>query len=193
GDGRDDVFDYRSRSLDYTGISFVRTPFPTVRVDFSFLGGGSFTQHAIGDFDGDGDLDIVLEDTSSFTPPAWIENLGNGNFRDVSATRMPTARIRLTDWPIVPTDFDSDGDLDLLVFDTWTPGLSVMVNQGGGVFAAPDPTPFAGVTAQSLLGQADVDQDGDLDLWIDGARLVLDQGTSYALAAVQPLPTRNQA
>ncbi len=193
GDGRDDILDYRSGSLDRHGVSFVRTPFPTARVEFSFLRGSSVSQHAVGDFDGDGDLDIVFEDSSSFSPPTWVENLGAGNFQDATATRMPTTPLRLNAGPIVPTDFDGDGDLDLVAFDSFTAGLSVMVNQGGGVFAAPDSLPFSGVNARSILGWADVDQDGDLDLWVDGARLVLDQGNSYALAATQPLPLRNMA
>lgn len=118
---------------------------------------------AIGDLDGDGDLD-VCGGTGFF----WIggksvllRNDGQERFTDVTATNLPNATG--TTLLTVPFDMDGDGDLDLFVCKQNTPSR-LWRNNGAGVFtdASANLPPTAINHYQVVAG--DFDGDGDLDL-----------------------------
>ncbi len=89
----------------------------------------------IGDFDGDGDLDIALVANSvptSFgqTPRQFLfENNGQGKFKDVTETIAPElmrlGNIQSVRW----IDINADGKLDLTVAGHWMP-ISIFINDG---------------------------------------------------------------
>jgi FG-GAP-like repeat len=116
-----------------------------------------------GDFDGDGDLDLVVEHLTGTNPSAGFEmrflaNLGGGAFADGGpATAMgATMRVVPTDAPagsslldvigtasVLSVDVDGDGDVDLVPFyppasgGNFTPrGSKVWLNDGAGSFTA---------------------------------------------------------
>ncbi len=114
------------------------------------------------DFDNDGDLDL-------FIPPKDItarklkiyENDGNGFFTDISS------RIKIDQWGFSPIlgDFNNDGWLDLFVSRSY--GTSaIYLNTGAGNFSLQG---VAGVEASAYDprggGLADIDGDGDLDIY----------------------------
>jgi len=129
---------------------------------------------AVGDVDGDGDLDLFLV---NFAGPAtaplaesdaagrcalW-RNDGDGRFTDVSVA----AGLDLTIFGQGAAfgDFDDDGDLDLYV-TAWGKNR-LMRNAGDGTFT--DVTDAAGVGDDGFGGGcawADYDADGDLDLYV---------------------------
>ena len=88
-----------------------------------------------GDFDGDGDLDLFIGNRSipgEYGKPAsstLLENDGTGNFSDVTSTYMSQLNEigMVTDatW----TDYDNDGDLDLMLVGEWMP-VVVFENRG---------------------------------------------------------------
>ncbi len=112
-----------------------------------------------GDFDNDGDLDVLicgrLPNNSSIT--RVYRNNGNGTFTDivaglpgVSGTTPPTAS-----WG----DFNGDGHLDILLVGGGV--ARVYRNQGNGTFT----DIAAGLPASSAAGAwFDCDNDGDLDI-----------------------------
>ena len=126
---------------------------------------------ALGDLDGDGDLDLAV--AAAFSDAAFVLlNNGDGSF--VDAVPYPVG-----DQPrsVAVGDVDSDGDLDLTVLNAHTNNISVLLGNGDGTFATqatydvgvvgdnPDSgaeVPVGGI-AHVL---ADLDGDGDLDLGV---------------------------
>ncbi len=128
-----------------------------------------FTQAvALGDVDGDGDLDLVCGNTDSLFQSGQnrlYTNDGQGHFTDATAAQFPAVNDK-TDG-LAFGDVDGDGDLDLVAGNYFWAGQAnrLFVNDGAGTFA--DATvlrlPMTGHnTADAAL--ADLDGDGDLDL-----------------------------
>jgi FG-GAP-like repeat/Thrombospondin type 3 repeat len=146
-----------------------------------------------GDFDGDGDMDVVVNyhsEVSASAPTAtdtlWLNN-GAGVF---TPQAMPEANVAVRGY-YEAGDIDSDGDLDLLFVTASgnvgpnTPQThSVYKNDGNGNFTLH--STFANVGAGVELG--DVDADGDLDVVLSrrlpgGSPVMLNDGNGYFSAA----------
>ncbi len=147
---------------------------------------------ALGDLDGDGDLDaLVANSWGSATLRAedtLYLNDGSGVFTDASARFGANAGVTVS---VALGDVDGDGDLDaVLARPVYAGGPEVLyVNDGSGAFAeAPGQVPAVAGFARALaLG--DVDADGDLDAVVGDYsedRLYLNDGSGvFALATGQ--------
>jgi hypothetical protein len=141
-----------------------------------------------GDYDGDGDLDLVA---ANLAHPRYIEfsdrtklyeNQGPPNWTFVD--RRARAGIKYDECHSDPlfADFDADGDLDLYITSIYeNRGSHLYLNQGDGTFE--DVTWLSGTRAFNTWGCAfsDYDKDGDLDLLVgstSGVRLFQNQGGS---------------
>ncbi len=144
---------------------------------------------AIGDYDGDGDLDwfiTCIHEPDPTRPTAWgqtgnrlYRNRGDGTFED--ATEEAGVRFGFWGWAASFADLDNDGDLDLVHANGWPSfGIShsfiedptrVFLNNGNGRF-----TDHAGTVGVSDTSQTrslvcfDYDNDGDLDLFLAANR-----------------------
>ncbi len=120
-----------------------------------------------GDYDNDGDLDILIEGVTSPTGGTIISRIyrndGGGSFADINAglAGMHTGSVA---WG----DYDSDGDLDILMTGTLDFGSASKIyrNEGSGVFTELS-TSLPGIRLSSGTW-ADYDNDGDLDLCLVG-------------------------
>ncbi len=142
---------------------------PAARTPLPLLPGLFARNTAVGDIDGDGDLDFVGASTF-YGPsvPMVLVNDGQGRFTDQTAARWAALADAITG--IALADLDNDGDLDLITactgteFDPPNDGTNrIYRNDGTGRFAnapiLPNPIGrFGAVVA------ADFDRDGDIDL-----------------------------
>ena len=148
---------------------------PDLRMDKVDGGRGS----AWGDYDNDGDLDIVAVGT--YQPHALFRNNGDGTFTNVAdAAGIADPR---GGWGSLFADYDNDGDVDLYITRGGWSGAAentLYHNNGDGTFT--DVTHAAGVAdpqSSFCAAWADYDNDGYLDLYIadgvigDGAANVL--------------------
>lgn len=127
---------------------------------------------AIGDIEGDGDLDMFVPDASTGAHLLFVNN-GSGVFADEAASRLPAlvSRVGATEF----ADVDGDGDLDLFVGDGYAQGGSaqvlghLLINDGNGVFAAGPAMPTNTVSGADPIDVDffDADRDFDLDILLN--------------------------
>jgi len=150
-------------------------------IDFQHVNGASPERHLYEimsggglffDYDNDGWLDVFLVDGGSLTSPAMdksarhrlYRNRGNGTFQDVSAS----SGIGHTGYGMgaCAADVNNDGWIDLYVTSV---GVNALYQNSAGK-AFTDVTKAAGVagppTFSSSCAFADVDRDGDVDLFV---------------------------
>lgn len=142
-----------------------------------------------GDADNDGDLDVVyagnmdLPDETGETVVRILINDGAGGYTPtVVAEAYGGPDMAWLDFAAVTwADYDSDGDIDLLVSGEWlAPGeiegrAMVYVNTNGTFTAASEPLPAPVVgNAGGAFTWFDVDGDGDLDYFVAGGYYVPD-------------------
>ncbi|MEQ8361525.1 MAG: BspA family leucine-rich repeat surface protein [Cyclobacteriaceae bacterium] len=135
------------------------------------LTGVDFASIDWGDYDNDGDLDLVIAGRYLFSPDfhsTTIYRNDGGVFTDIGAS-ITGVTDGSADWG----DYDADGDLDLLItgFDdtTPTPGrhFTIYRNDGGSFSDIVAGLPGFGFSAADW---GDYDNDGDLDIAVMGGK-----------------------
>lgn len=119
---------------------------------------------AAGDFDGDGDLDLMI--AANLAPSRILENDG-GTFT-VKAGAFPSLVMRATD--VHARDLDKDGDLDLVVASNMEP-IRVFKNDGTGTFVLSGSFVTNNDTFTYKIAVADFDGDGYDDVFMGNAGL----------------------
>ncbi len=167
------------------GIFFTNTlSMARAKVNNNLLNGAGV---AAGDFDGDGWCDLYFCNLDGTN--ALLRNLGNWQFQDMTLA-SGTACPGQASTGATFADLNGDGLLDLLVSSCGGP-VTCFLNLGGGSFT--NFTSSSGITAgngATSLTLADIDRDGDLDLYVANyAKLsLLRSGGAIAMRQVNGRP-----
>ncbi len=136
---------------------------------------------ALGDFDGDGDLDVVIHASSlNFVSPNELLIARNDGNRSLSIGARYRAVFESAG-DVMPADVNTDGRLDLVFVNATTFGVYVVRNEGD--FAFVGMTPFHSGIRGSSARTADLSGDGQIDLiqggsGSDGGLVVLPNTTT---------------
>lgn len=130
------------------------------------LGSGTAADIALGDLDGDDDLDAVVVHAGTPGSAVW-QNMGDGLF--TLTQPLPT----LSAGAVSLADLDGDRDLDAFVAPTSGAVSAVWLNDGAGILEAGQ---TLGSLGPAQLG--DLDGDGDVDAFVysSGAWTWFNQG-----------------
>lgn len=159
----------RPNSTDAVPVPPFVTPWVTFNTSLSSPSSGSPVALAIGDVDGDGDLDVVAPRAYANGGFVLLRNEGGGRF-GAPQTYAGTGRAT----GIVMADFNADGRLDVALTDSdaLTTGNTVSIYFGNGTSStfAPRQAVSVGTGAVVPVGiaAADFDGDGDVDLAVAG-------------------------
>jgi hypothetical protein len=139
-----------------------------------------------GDYDGDGDLDILVagnlrELDNTYTPEALrIYRNDSGTFIPVEVMANPAAEGWVDLTAATWADYDSDGDMDILLAGNYNSGLEIegrarVYANDNGVFSDSGnhlPSPNAAGDRGGTFSWLDIDGDGDLDYFVAGQYFV---------------------
>ncbi len=150
---------------------------------------------AVGDFNGDGKLDLAVA-TQCGNDPSCLSGavsilLGNGDGTFAAppspATPPGTGKIPLS---IAVGDFNGDGKLDLAVVNSGDRNVSILLGNGDGTFTAAAASPATGDLPESVA-VGDFNGDGKLDLAVANSfsatvTILLGNGDGTFTAATSP-------
>ncbi len=114
------------------------------------------TSVAVGDFNGDGKLDLVTANNVDNTVSVL---LGNGDGTFASQVTYPVGNYPSS---VATGDFNGDGKLDLVTTNYNDNTISVLLGNGDGTFASQLVSPVG--KSPSAVAVGDVNNDGNLDL-----------------------------
>ncbi|MBE0663815.1 MAG: VCBS repeat-containing protein [Bacteroidales bacterium] len=138
-----------------------------------------------GDYDGDGDLDILVvgnikETNGTYNMVLRIYKNNSGTYETIDVLECISCEgwfdLTAATW----ADYDSDGDMDILLAGTYNPGsqiegrTKIYINDNG-VFTDSEndlPAPRSSGSTGGTFSWFDLDNDGDLDYFIAGRYFV---------------------
>jgi len=177
--------DYQNSRIDFLPGQGDGT-FPVFEGIPTNTGSENFSAHfqiAVGDFNGDGNLDLATVNYASGLVSVLLGH-GNGTFGTHNDYTVGTNPVS-----VVVGDFDGDGKLDLATVNFGSNDVSILLGNGDGTFQNQQRFPVGGKFPQGLA-IGDFDGNGKLDLVIANQNsnlgVLLNQSTGTAPPVVTP-------
>ncbi|MFN0290763.1 Ig-like domain-containing protein [Pedobacter helvus] len=124
----------------------------------------NFALIQVGDFDSDGDVDILTQEGGAATAVTLWTNNGSGSFTGTEAVASGFTGLNIGFTSVRIADFDNDGDLDYYQRISGGSNDIYMVNNGSGIFSIGTlPLPDSGTNNHAFIQVGDFDNDGDID------------------------------
>lgn len=158
--GENENYDFETKLYINNGSTFTE-----LNVDLPAVAEGDVK---FGDYDQDGDLDILLSGATHYEyilPETYVFENVDGEFKE-QFFDLEGVYLGAVNW----VDYDGDGDLDIHLYgalDDLEPNLSYFYENTGDGFIADEPFSIAS-TESSYVQWADVDYDGDVDMVLNG-------------------------
>jgi hypothetical protein len=114
---------------------------------------------AVGDFNGDGKLDMAVANSGDSNLTIL---LGNGDGTFTPAAQSPTAVSNGNSMSLAVGDFNRDGKLDLAVANGESNSVTILLGNGDGTFTQTSSSPATGLTP-GAVAVGDFNGDGKLD------------------------------
>ena len=163
--GQDGLIQLSSKN---TGVTFQNDiTRELIAANRALLNGSGVTT---GDVDGDGLIDIYFCRTEGSN--VLYRNLGGWKFEDITDKAGVACKDQFSTGTVL-SDIDGDNDLDLLVTALGGPN-AVFLNDGSGQFhEVTKEAGLAGNSGATTMALADVDGDGDLDIYMANYKTIL--------------------
>lgn len=139
-------------------------------ISFISLEGLQYSSSVWGDYDNDGDLDILLTGNNGTSRVSKIYR-NDGGLNEAAQFVDANAGLAVVDYGSSAWgDYDADGDLDILLTGfNETAGITKIYRNDSGVFSAlTDISKLPSVLDHSSAAWGDYDNDGRLDLFLSG-------------------------
>jgi RHS repeat-associated protein len=120
---------------------------------------------AVGDFNGDGRLDLAVANGLDNTVTILLGN-GDGTFTPAIGSPVAVGSVPFT---IAVGDFDGDGKPDLAVANGRDTTVTILLGQGGGAFKPAPQSPVTVGDGPGSIAVGDFNGDGKLDLAVGNA------------------------
>lgn len=153
-------------------------------VNLGVLSSGGNYASLWSDFDNDGDVDMFISKCSG--PPCELHrNNGNGTYTDISAAAQINFQ-PVQSWSSAISDFDNDGDMDIMVGSNGSVGHRFFKNNldttNSTEEAFSDITTGSGLDLDTAINRDyiayDFDNDGFVDIMGSGNKILFNQGNN---------------
>jgi DNA-binding beta-propeller fold protein YncE len=170
---QDDANNWSGISNTTSAVPSAYAWFDTTQIEIDTVNGGLQNGSVVwGDFDNDGDSDILANGSDASYQLRVYKNNGNGTFNPLQS-EVDGANGGIQSGGAVAGDFDNDGDLDVLVVgaNSSTSQLRVYRGNGNATFdgAQIEVDGLNGGLTSSSVAWGDYDNDGDLDILTAGS------------------------
>ena len=166
GDFNNDGYSDIATGLDSAVTVLLGNPDGTFQAGVQSSAGANVVSIQTGDFNADGNLDLVVANTDSVLKPAVSILLGNG---DGTFQAPRSSEAMFNDVGLAVGDFNNDGKLDVVIADSGYIGL--YLGNGDGTLK-PEIATFDKDGASSVVA-ADFNNDGNVDVAVGGGAITV--------------------